>query len=189
MIPRSKGNPHRKDWAILQNHPFYKFSKTWGNIRALQQSVDHVIPRLPFMKLCRQIAEEVDVGNWDSSGYRWQATALECLQEAAETFLTSFFEKANSCAVHGNRQTLMPKDFDLTKFVWNPKVLEQYKSTYGYVVLTLYLNLNLFSFIDMIQSQKRKQGILLNVLAPSQSLLTVDFWMLPSKKKSNSVRR
>ena len=46
---------------------------------------------------------------------RFQASALMCLQEAAEAFLVLLFENTNLCAIHAKRVTIMPKDMQLAK--------------------------------------------------------------------------
>ena len=40
---------------------------------------------------------------------RWQAEALEALQEACEHYLVHLFEDANLCAIHAKRVTIMVK--------------------------------------------------------------------------------
>lgn len=45
----------------------------------------------------------------------WQSQALMALQEAAEAYLTGYFEDANQCALHAKRVTVMPKDFQLVQ--------------------------------------------------------------------------
>jgi histone H3/H4 len=44
---------------------------------------------------------------------RFQAGALEALQEACEAYLVSLFEDTNLCAIHGKRVTILPKDMQL----------------------------------------------------------------------------
>ena len=50
-------------------------------IRKDVKALDLTIPKLPFQRLCREICEERKIG------MRWQRTALEYLQEAAEVSL------------------------------------------------------------------------------------------------------
>ena len=45
--------------------------------------------------------------------YRFQSTALLALQEAAEAYLVRMFTQVNDIAIHGNRQTIYPKDIHL----------------------------------------------------------------------------
>lgn len=66
--------------------------------------------------------------------FRWQAEALEALQEAAEAYLTHLFEDAyvqfsvkilthprNLCAIHAKRVTVMPKDVQLARRIRGSK--------------------------------------------------------------------
>ena len=46
---------------------------------------------------------------------RFQADALEALQEAAESYLTLLFEDVNLCAIHGKRVTIQVKDVQLAR--------------------------------------------------------------------------
>ena len=52
--------------------------------------------------------------------YRWQATAILALQEAAEAHLVGIFEDAYCCTLHGKRVTLMPKDLQLARRIRGP---------------------------------------------------------------------
>ena len=44
---------------------------------------------------------------------RWQSSALEALQVAAEDYLVELFEDANLCTIHRQRQTVAPKDIQV----------------------------------------------------------------------------
>jgi histone H3-like centromeric protein A len=46
---------------------------------------------------------------------RFQSTAIQALQEAAESFLVHLFEHANLCAIHAKRVTLMRQDIQLAR--------------------------------------------------------------------------
>ena len=46
---------------------------------------------------------------------RFQAVAIQALQEAAEAYLTILFEDTLLCAIHARRVTIMPKDMQLTQ--------------------------------------------------------------------------
>jgi histone H3 len=59
-------------------------------IRRYQKSTDLLIPRAPFQHLVREICE--DLRRPFGSGLRFQRTAIEALQEAAEIMLTTEFE-------------------------------------------------------------------------------------------------
>lgn len=49
--------------------------------------------------------------------FRWQAAALQALQEACESYLTHLFEDANLCALHAKRVTIMVRDIQLARRV------------------------------------------------------------------------
>lgn len=52
--------------------------------------------------------------NVDSlDGYRIQATALEALQMASESFLVDMFAMCQLCAEHAKRVTIMDRDIHL----------------------------------------------------------------------------
>jgi histone H3/H4 len=84
--------------------------KALKEIRAYQNSTDLLIRRLPFARLVREIQFSMT-----RNPYRWQATAILALQEAAEAHLISLFEDCNLCAIHGKRVTIMPKDMQLAR--------------------------------------------------------------------------
>ena len=54
------------------------------------------------------------------TGLRYTASALECLQEAAEIFLVSFLELTNLCAIHAKRVTIKPNDMELVRRMLRP---------------------------------------------------------------------
>ena len=80
-------------------------------IQKAQKSTELCIQKLPFMRLCREIAWEC----FPAAGgdVRFQASALEALQESVEGFLVLQFELAQLLAIHAKRVTLMPKDMEL----------------------------------------------------------------------------
>ena len=56
-------------------------------IRKYQLSTDLLIPKMPFARVCREVQ-----GNLNRGDVRWQASALEALQEASEAYLVGLFE-------------------------------------------------------------------------------------------------
>jgi hypothetical protein len=53
--------------------------------------------------------------NLSPSAFRWQASALEALQNAAEDYLVKLFEDANLCCLHAKRVTIMPRDIQVSR--------------------------------------------------------------------------
>ncbi|KAF4569862.1 hypothetical protein EYR40_008843 [Pleurotus pulmonarius] len=90
-----------------------KLSKRRGTlvlkeITKLQKSTELMIPRVAFQRVVREIAQEFKLD------LRFQSTALQALQEAAEEYLVSVLQGANLCAAHAKRSTIRPVDMVLT---------------------------------------------------------------------------
>ncbi len=94
---------------VKKPHRFKPGTVSLREIRKYQKSVDHLIPKLSFQRLVREITQELD------SKFRFQGAALLCLQEAAEAYLVGLFDDSNLCAIHARRVTVMGKDMRLTK--------------------------------------------------------------------------
>ncbi|KAF5353069.1 hypothetical protein D9758_008763 [Tetrapyrgos nigripes] len=78
-------------------------------IRQYQASTELLIRKLPFQRLVREIAFEYN------HEIRFQSTALEALQEAAEAYIVNLMEDTNLCALHAKRVTIQPKDMALAR--------------------------------------------------------------------------
>lgn len=78
-------------------------------IRRYQKSTELIIPKAPFQRVVRELAQNIH------KSIRFQAAALDALQEAAESYLTGLFEDTNLCALHGKRSSIMPKDIKLAQ--------------------------------------------------------------------------
>ena len=80
-----------------------------AEIRRYEKSVDLLIPKLPFQRLVREIAQEY------KNDLRFKSDSLGAMQEACEAYLVGLFEDSNLCAVHAKRVTIMPKDIQLAR--------------------------------------------------------------------------
>ena len=78
-------------------------------IRRYQKSTELLLLKLPFQRLCRQLAVPY------KSGVRFQANAILAMQEACEAYLVGVFEDTNLCAIHAKRVTIFPKDMQLAR--------------------------------------------------------------------------
>ena len=78
-------------------------------IKKYQKSNELILPRAPFMRLVKNIAEGTD------HQIRFQSQAIQALQEAAEGYIVGLFEDTNLCAIHAKRQTVMKKDMELAR--------------------------------------------------------------------------
>lgn len=86
-------------------------------IKRLQKGFNLLIPRASFHRLVREItlavATERNDSAGDAPGLKYQAAALEALQEATETFMIGLFEDAYLCTLHAKRVTLFIQDMRL----------------------------------------------------------------------------
>jgi histone H3 len=98
--------------TVKKSHRYRPGTVALREIRRYQKSTELLIPKLPFSKLVREIAEEVNPTN---SKLQFQAGALVALQESAENYLVKLFEDANMASIHSKRVTVMPKDMQLAR--------------------------------------------------------------------------
>lgn len=97
-------------------HRFRAGTVALREIKKYQKSVQLLIPKLPFQRLVREIAEEIPTsGMMDSGPLRFQRSALLALQEATEAYMIETDEKAYFHAVTNKRVTLMPKDLNFIR--------------------------------------------------------------------------
>ena len=76
-------------------------------IKRYQKSTELLIKKMPFQKLVKQIALDY------KSEVRFQASAINALQEAAESYLIGVFQDTHLLAIHAKRVTIMAKDMIL----------------------------------------------------------------------------
>lgn len=103
--------------GVKKPHRYRPGTVALREIRRYQKSTELLIPKAPYMKLLRQVQNdlpsEFKQGNGES--HRWQGAAILATQTAAEDYLTSQLEDANVCALHSKRCTVMPKDIQLVR--------------------------------------------------------------------------
>ena len=87
-------------------------------IRRYQKSTELLIPKAPFERLVREIAQDYVI---QGDGLRFKRSAVLALQEAAEAYLVGLFEDSNLCAIHAKRITIMPKDIALARQIRQEK--------------------------------------------------------------------
>ncbi|KAK8152096.1 histone H3-like centromeric protein cse-4 [Phyllosticta citrichinensis] len=81
-------------------------------IRRYQKTTNLLVCKLPFARLVREVAHDmIAPGNH----LRWQASAIEALQEAAEMYIVQLMEDTNLCAIHAKRVTITQKDIQLAR--------------------------------------------------------------------------
>merc|ERR1719188_1974557 len=83
-------------------------------IRKYQKNTILLIPRAPFARLVKEIAQSIS-SKHGLQGLRFQSAALAALQEAAEAYITALMEDTVLCCIHARRVTIMPKDMILAR--------------------------------------------------------------------------
>ncbi|KAH7314787.1 hypothetical protein KP509_21G020000 [Ceratopteris richardii] len=109
-------NPQKSQGNVLEKHSKKRVKyhvKSLREVRRAQKYVGLLIPRLPFMRVVKQITTNLCSLMKTSSfiNVRWQTQALLCLQEAVEDFAIDFMNDAYLCSAHSHRVTLMVKDY------------------------------------------------------------------------------
>jgi len=97
-------------------------------IRCYQKSTDHLIHKMPFQHLAREVLQDLQnpiIGVWNNVCH-FQATLLLAMQESVEAFSMGLFEDANLCAIHARRVTIMPKDMQLSLRIRGESCLMKY---------------------------------------------------------------
>lgn len=84
-------------------------SRALIEIRKYQKSTEHLIPKMPFQRLVKEIALDY------KTDLRFTSAGLHALQTAAEAFIVMMFEDANLAAIHAKRVTIQPKDIQLAR--------------------------------------------------------------------------
>ena len=79
-------------------------------IKEQQKKYNLIIPKAPFARVVREICMDVCQRGAE---LRWQANAVEALQEASEAYLVRLFKDSNLCTIHAKRVTIIPKDMYL----------------------------------------------------------------------------
>lgn len=99
--------------TVPRSHRFRPGTVALREIRRFQKSTDLLMPRLPFHKLVREVAQEMNQDK--SSKMQFQLGALVSVQEATEHLLMQYLEDANFNAIHANRITVQPQDLLLVQ--------------------------------------------------------------------------
>ena len=101
--------------GVKKPHRFRPGTVALRDIRRYQKSTELLIRKLPFQRLCREIAQEF------KTDLCFQASAVLALQEASEVYMVGLFEDANLCAIHAKRVTIMSKDIQLARRIRGEK--------------------------------------------------------------------
>ncbi|XP_024996441.1 histone H3.3-like [Cynara cardunculus var. scolymus] len=95
--------------GVKRRHRFRPGTVALREIRMYQKNTGFLIQKLPFQRLVKEIAQNFKMN------LRFQSSAVEMLQEAAEAYLVGLFQDTNLCAIHAKRVTITPKDIQLAR--------------------------------------------------------------------------
>nr|AEK21394.1 beta centromeric histone H3 [Hordeum bulbosum] len=113
--PRTRLEPQSQPEKKKRAHRFRPGTVALREIRKYRKSTELLIPFAPFVRLVRGIANGfMNIGG-PNKPTPWTPHALLSLQEAAEYHLVDLFGKANLCAIHAKRVTVLLKDMRLAK--------------------------------------------------------------------------
>ncbi|GAA5907468.1 hypothetical protein JCM8208_001386 [Rhodotorula glutinis] len=98
-----------REGKVLKPHRYRPGTAALRQIRTYQISTALLMGKAPFIRLVHEICSN------EYETMRWQASALNALQEAAEDHLVALFQDANLCAIHAKRVTVTPKDMQLAR--------------------------------------------------------------------------
>ncbi|KAL8280614.1 hypothetical protein RQP46_006937 [Phenoliferia psychrophenolica] len=105
--------PKNASAPIKRPHRWRPGTVALREIRRYQKSTELLIRKLPFQRLCREIATSYEPAG--ATPWRFQRSAIEALQTAAEQYLVDLFADCNLCAIHAKRVTITPKDLLLAR--------------------------------------------------------------------------
>lgn len=104
-------------------HRFRPGTVALREIRKEQKSTELVLPKAPFQRLVREIAQDMDEG--EHKDLLWSSEALEALQHASEAFLIEVFEDTNNLAIYRGCETIEPKDMEMALKIRRDSVLNR----------------------------------------------------------------
>ena len=90
-----------------------------NEIEKYRNTTDFLIRRMPFARLVRQIFQ--DYFTRPGKVCRFQATALNALQEKSEAYLVGLMEDSVCCAKYARRITIMVRNIQLSRRIQGPR--------------------------------------------------------------------
>jgi histone H3/H4 len=79
-------------------------------IQYYQKQTACLIPRLPFIRICRELLDK-----YSTRPMKVSASAFAALQQVSEAVLVLYFELCNKASIHAKRVTVMPRDSAFVK--------------------------------------------------------------------------
>ena len=115
-IAKGKATVMRKnsDLPVERRRKYKPGTRALLEIWYYQKRVGLICSRRCFSRLIRETLQDLHM-----TDKRWQSSAIEAIQEAAESYLISLLEDANLCCIHRKRVTIEPKDMKLARRIRN----------------------------------------------------------------------
>ena len=95
--------------AVTKRRSYRPGTRALWAIRRLQNSTQLLCARASFQRVVRECAQA------QKNGLRFQQSALLCLQDATESYITSLLSDANLLCLHAHRVTLYARDLALAR--------------------------------------------------------------------------
>ena len=86
-----------------------------------KHGIELLIRKAPFQRVVREISEDFANSRFPE-GIKWQAGAVDALQNESESYLVGIFADALLEAIHGKRITVMPKDIQLVRRIRQERI-------------------------------------------------------------------
>ncbi|XP_044764558.1 histone H3.3-like [Coccinella septempunctata] len=113
-ILKAKKDKYESKTSVDKSKKLYRKRGNFvlDEIRHYQLVTENLILKKPFQRLVKEILINVQAENARPL-YRMSCAAVCILQDMAESYLTDLMNDGVICALHANRITIFPKDFDL----------------------------------------------------------------------------
>jgi len=95
-------------------HRFRPGTVPQSESRKYQNSIELLIPKVPFQRLVREVAQDY------RTDLQLQFTAIAAMEETSEEYLTGIMADGVTCMLHGERKTMMLKDMVLAGSIGGP---------------------------------------------------------------------
>ena len=117
--PSSNADKNTATNPTKKPHRFRPGTVALREIRKYQKTGEFLVPRLPFMRLVREIAYTGKDGRVDDNKLqmRWTRDAIEALHEITENYLVKLFMNSQTLAVHAKRITIKREDMQVVRLV------------------------------------------------------------------------
>lgn len=84
-------------------------------IRKYQKTTAPLIEKANFMRVLREILQDVNAERGGSSAMKMTKSAFDAFREGAETYMVEQFQSANNLALYSGRETIMAKDMRMVR--------------------------------------------------------------------------